>query len=44
MELVGEFGEHQEIIIEEDPEVFKASIPDVSYRCLLLDGTMVSGC
>ena len=36
MELVGEFGEYQEIIIEEDPQLFKASIPDASYRCQLL--------
>lgn len=30
MELVDEFRKYQEINIEEDPEVFKASIPDVS--------------
>jgi hypothetical protein len=31
MELVGDFGEDQEINIEDGPQLFKASIPDASY-------------
>ncbi len=37
--LIAEFGEYQEINAEEDPELFKRSIPDASYRCQLLYGT-----
>ena len=40
--LIAEFGEYQEINAEEDPELFKRSIPDASYRCQLLHG-MASG-
>jgi len=40
--LIAEFGEYQEINADEDPELFKRSIPDASYRCQLLHG-MASG-
>jgi hypothetical protein len=40
--LIVEFGEYQEINAEEDPDLFKRIIPDVSYRCQLLHG-MASG-
>ena len=42
MNFVGEFGEYQEINIEEDSQLLKASIPDALYRCQLLHG-MASG-
>ena len=38
MEVVGEFGEYQEINIDDNPQLFKGSIPDASYRCQLLHG------
>jgi len=38
MELIALFGEYQEIDIDDDPAMFKASIPDASYRCQLLHG------
>jgi hypothetical protein len=37
--LIAEFGEYQEIDAEEDPELFKQSIPDALYRYQLLHGT-----
>jgi hypothetical protein len=33
MNFVGEFGESQEINIEEDPQQLNASIPNALYRC-----------
>jgi hypothetical protein len=41
-QLIEEFGAYQEINAEEDPQLFQASIPDLSYRCQLLHG-MASG-
>jgi hypothetical protein len=41
-QLIAEFGAYQEINAEEDPQLFQASIPDLSYRCQLLHG-MASG-
>jgi SAP domain len=40
--LIAEFGAYQEINADEDPELFKVSIPEASYRCQLLHG-MASG-
>ncbi len=40
--LIAEFGEYQEINAEEDPELFKRSIPDASYQYQLLH-VMASG-
>ena len=41
-QLIAEFGAYQEINADEYPQVFQASIPDLSYRCQLLHG-MASG-
>ena len=35
-EQVAQFGEYQEINTVKNPELFKASIPEASYRCQLL--------
>jgi hypothetical protein len=42
MSLDGVFGECQEINVDKDPKLFKASISDASYRCQLLHD-MASG-
>ena len=42
-ELVDEFGEYQEINVVENPDLFKASIPEASYRCQLLHGMACGG-
>ena len=42
-ELVDEFGECQEINAVKNPDLFKAIIPEASYRCQLLHGMACGG-
>jgi hypothetical protein len=42
-QLIAEFGEYQEINAEEDPEMFKRSIPYASYQYQLLHGMASAG-
>ena len=42
-QLVAQFGEYQEINAVLNPELFKASIPEASYRCQLLHGMACGG-